>query len=114
MENELSGALINAGVGGAIAAMVIFLVYRLASGLAMNFGMKMVSAFETQAEAISRQALSMEGLSSSIKDSVARDDSEHREMLVLLKFIAQGQREIEELKKEHYECSKRIHGGVRG
>lgn len=92
VEKEIARAVINAGVGGVIAALVIYLAYRMTSGLAFRVGMKMVAAFESQAEAITKQAASMEGLTESIRDFVNRDASEHREMLVLLKFIAQDRR----------------------
>lgn len=94
MEQELLSALINAGVGGLIAALIIFLIYRLVSKLALDVGMRMVKAFESQAE-------SMEGLTKSIDDFVSRDNSEHREMLVLLRFIAQQQQAFEEVRVEH-------------
>lgn len=88
-EKEFMKIIIDAGVGGLIAALIIFLVYRMTNGLVFNVGMKMVAAFESQADAIARQAGSMDGLTKSIQDFVRRDGSEHREMLVLLKFIAQ-------------------------
>ena len=95
MESEILRAAFNAGVGGAIAALVIFLAYKLVSRLAMDVGMKMVHAFESQADAITRQAGSMEALTKSIQDFVGRDSSEHREMLVLLRFIAQEQQKFD-------------------
>jgi len=109
METELIGTLINAGVGGAIASLIIYLIYKLVSRLALDIGMKMVHAFESQADAITRQAQSMEILTESIKDFVGRDGSEHREMLVLLRFIAQQQQTFEEVRSEHINRKEQAH-----
>jgi hypothetical protein len=103
MEGELLRAAVNAGVGGAIAGLIIFLSYKLVSRLIMNIGMRMVAAFEAQADAISKQANSMEGLTNSIREFVGRDNSEHREMLVLLKYIAQKRMEFGDVKNERRE-----------
>jgi len=105
MEEALMRALVNAGVGGLIAGLIIFLIYRLT----LSVGSKMVRAFESQAEAITRQAGSMEGLTKSIRDFVGRDSSEHREMLVLLRFIAQEQQKFEEVRLEHRERKEQAH-----
>lgn len=93
MQTELVKAVINAGVGGTIAALIIFLIYKLTSRLIMELGSKMVAAFEAQAKAIERQSSSMESLTTSIQEFVNRDNSEHREMLVLLKYLAQNHQE---------------------
>jgi len=109
IETELVGTLINAGIGGAIASLIIYLIYKLVSRLALDVGMKMVHAFESQADAITRQAQSMEILTESIKDFVGRDGSEHREMLVLLRFIAQQQQIFEEVRSEHINRKEQAH-----
>jgi len=109
IETELIGTLINAGIGGAIASLIIYLIYKLVSRLALDVGMKMVHAFESQADAITRQAQSMEILTESIKDFVGRDGSEHREMLVLLRFIAQQQQIFEEVRSEHINRKEQAH-----
>ncbi len=105
MEDALMRALVNAGAGGIIAAMVLFGLYRLA----YSIGLKMVAASEKQAEALSAQAQSMEGLTKSIRDFVGRDNSEHREMLVLLRFIAQQQQIFEEVRLEHIKRKEQAH-----
>lgn len=79
------------GPGLLIGVLVLWGLYRLAQGV----GMKMVAASEKQAEAMAKQAHSMEGLKDSIHEFVMRDTTEHREMLVLLKFIAQRQQELD-------------------
>ncbi len=96
MEKEVLTSVINAGVGGAISALIIYLIYRLVARLTMDVGMKMVAAFESQAK-------SMDSLTKSLQEYIARDNSEHREMLVLLKYIAAKQQGFEIVEREHYE-----------
>ena len=88
MEEKLLEAVINAGVGALIAIAIIFLAYKLASALLLKVGAEMVGAFRAQAEAMTRQAVSMEGLTKSLSEYVQRDNSEHREIIILLKVIA--------------------------
>lgn len=85
MEETLYKAAISAGVGGIIALVIIYLAYRLLSELMTKVGADMVSAFQSQATAMTRQAESMEGLTKSLQEYVTRDTSEHREIIILLK-----------------------------
>lgn len=78
-------ALIQAGGGLLIALVILVGLYRLAD----KHGARFIEAQQAQAVAMGRQAESMEDLKTSIKGFVSRDSFEHREMLVLLKFIAQ-------------------------
>ena len=94
-------SFLNAGAGGAIAGLIVYLLYRLVSRLAESVGSRMVAAFEHQAAAIARQATSMEGMTHSIEEWMGRDSTEHREMLVLLRYIAQQQQAFEEVRVEH-------------
>jgi hypothetical protein len=80
-------------------------LYRLAGRLGGRF----IEAQQGQAEAMGRQAQSMEALTASIKDFVGRDSSEHREMLVLLRFIAQRQQDFEEVRLEHKRRKEQAH-----
>jgi hypothetical protein len=109
MEQKIYEAAINAGVGGLIAALIIFLTYKLVTKLLTDVGLKMTTAFTAQAEALTRQAVSMEGLTTSIQNFVNRDNGEHREMLVLLKYIAQRSQAFDEVEREH---NKRVKNGV--
>lgn len=105
MEEALIKAASEWGPGLLIAALLLAGLFRLASGV----GMKMVAASEKQAAALSAQAQSMEGLTRSIADFVGRDGSEHREMLVLLRFIAQRQESFDEVRVEHDRRKEQAH-----
>jgi len=85
MQEELVKSALMWGPGLMIGVLILLGLYRLAEGV----GMKMVAASEKQAAALSAQAQSMEGLTKSLQDFVTRDSTEHREMLVLLRFMAQ-------------------------
>lgn len=97
MEQEFLKALINAGVGAFIALLILVGLYRIANRLGSRF----IDAQQRQAEALGAQAQSVDGLTRSIQEFVGRDSSEHREMLVLLRFIAQQQQSFDEVKVEH-------------
>ncbi|MEJ2183393.1 MAG: hypothetical protein P8Y66_07700 [Nitrospirota bacterium] len=97
LEQAFIKALINAGVGAAIAVVILVGLYRIARGL----GEKFIEAEHRQAEAMGAQAQSVEELTRSLSDFMGRDSSEHREILVLLRFIAQQQKVFEEVRVEH-------------
>ena len=100
MDAETLRHMAEWGPGLLIGVMILAGLFRLAD----RVGMRLVAASERQAEALAAQAEAMQGLTTSIRDFVTRDNSEHREMLVLLRFIAQEQqhsREQEEEKVEH-------------
>ena len=99
---EITKALISAGGGLLIARVILYGVYKLMH----RFGGQFVQAQQAQAEALAKQAVSMEGLRDSIQMFVNRDNSEHREMLVLLKYIAQHQESLEEVKRSVNSCGK--------
>lgn len=105
MEAAFVEALINAGVGAFIALIILVGLYRIAHRLGLEF----VKAQNAQAEALGKQAVSMEGLRESIGSFVNRDSSEHREMLVLLRFIAQQQQSFEEVRVEHNQRKEQAH-----
>ncbi|MEK6744282.1 MAG: hypothetical protein AABZ15_11750 [Nitrospirota bacterium] len=96
MEEQLFEAVINAGVGALIAIAIIFFTYKLVSALLLKVGAEMVGAFKGQTEAMTRQAVSMEMLTKSLSDYVLRDNSEHREIIILLKVIAERLTHLEE------------------
>lgn len=105
MEEAITKALINAGVGGLLAVLVLVGLYRIVQSL----GEKFIEAQRGQAEALGRQAQSLEGLSTALQDFTGRDNTEHREMLVLLRFIAREQNDFDEVRREHNTRKKQTH-----
>jgi hypothetical protein len=97
--------LVDAGVGAFIAVLILAGLYRIAGRLGAQF----IRAQQSQAEALGAQAQSLEGLTRSVRDFVVRDGSEHREMLVLLRYIAQQQNSFEEVRVEHNERKEQAH-----
>ena len=97
--SELLKSLVFWGPGAILALAMIWALYRLAD---KHFG-SFIAAQQAQAVALGAQASSMEGLKVSIQAFVAKDNGEHREMLVLLKYIAQHQQEMDEVRREHAE-----------
>jgi len=107
-ESGIVNSFIDAGTGALMALIILVGLYRMANRLGLEF----VKAQKLQAEALARQAQSLEGLRESIQNFFMRDNSEHREMLVLLKYIAQKQEEMERLRREHDEFQ--ISQGAKG
>lgn len=107
IESEITRALIEAGTGALIALVLLVGLYRLMRGL----GEKFIDAQRRQAEALGAQAQSVAGLTASIQGFMSNDNTEHREMLVLLRFIAQRQNEFEEVRREHIRCKTQAHQG---
>lgn len=105
MEQALAKAVMNAGVGAFLAVLILVGLYRIGGRLGSRF----IEAQQRQAEALGAQAQSIEGLTGSIQDFIGRDSSEHREMLVLLRFIAQQQQSFDEVKVEHDYRKKQAH-----
>ena len=75
-------ALINAGGGLLIALTILIGLYRLAD----KHGTQFIQAQRDQAIAMGRQAESMEDMKTAIKEFIGRDNSEHREILILQKM----------------------------
>lgn len=75
------------GPGILIAFVMLYGLYKLIFKIATNVGMKIVGALEKPADALTSQARSMDRLSSSIENFVGRDQSEHREIIILQKVI---------------------------
>jgi len=88
------------GPGAMIAGVLILAIYKLARSVGLEF----VKAQQALARATARQAQSMEGLKESIQTYALRDNSEHREMLVLLKYVSQHQQVYERVRREHDAC----------
>ena len=79
-----------------IAGLILYGLYRLAHGI----GLRIVAALEKPADALNRQAESMDKLTGSIQNFVDRDRSEHREMVVLQKVLVEGMGRLEGHLKE--------------
>ena len=105
MEQAFLRALVEAGVGAAVAVLVLVGLYRIVRGLGSSF----IDAQHRQAEALGAQAQAVAGLTSSVQDFIRSDNTEHREMIVLLRFIAQQQKEFDEVRFEHNERKKQTH-----
>lgn len=105
---DLLKSLIFWGPGAVLALAIIWALYKLAD---KHFG-AFITAQQAQATALTAQAQSMEGLKTSIQAFVAKDNGEHREMLVLLKYIAQHQQEMDEVRREHAEMMLKGEGGL--
>lgn len=104
--SELLKSLVFWGPGAVLALAMIWALYKLAD---KHFG-SFIAAQQMQATALSAQAQSMEGLKVSIQAFVAKDNGEHREMLVLLKYIAQHQQEMDDVRREHAEMKESMEG----
>ena len=102
---EIFKSLVFWGPGALIAGVLIYAVYQFAN----NIGLKFIEAQRAQADALAAQAQSMEGLKISIQSFLTKDNSEHREMLVLLRFIAQQQQAFDEVRIEHNERKEQAH-----
>lgn len=102
--NEIFKALNFWGPGAVICGLMIFALYKLATFTISRFGDKFIASQVALAESAAKQAQSMEGLRDSIQGFVLRDNSEHREMLVLLKYMAQGHQETSGLVKRMKDC----------
>lgn len=105
MEQEFIRAVVNAGTGSVIALVMLVGLYRILLGLGSGF----IEAQHRQAEALGEQARSVAGLTDSFRDFVGTDNTEHREMLVLLRFIAQQQKTFEEVRLEHNRRKEQTH-----
>jgi len=85
------------GPGILIAFVMLYGLYKLLYKIATNIGLKIVGALEKPADALSSQARSMDRLTNSIETFVGRDQSEHREIMILQKVILE---KIENLRRE--------------
>jgi hypothetical protein len=79
-----------------LAVLMLYGLYRLVRGV----GMKVVGAMEKPAEALNKQAQSMDKLTNSIQEYVGRDQTEHKEIILLLKVVASKINRIEEAQNE--------------
>jgi cytochrome bd-type quinol oxidase subunit 1 len=84
-------ALINAGGGLLIALVILIGLYRLAD----KHGAQFIEAQQSQAAAMGKQAEAMEEMKTSIKEFIGRDNSEHREILILQKMTIDKLKDLE-------------------
>jgi hypothetical protein len=71
------------GPGLIIAIIMLYGLFRLLKGV----GIKIVTALEKPADALTLQAKSMDRLTTSIQEYVHRDSNEHQEIIILQKVI---------------------------
>lgn len=103
LEHEIVRALVDAGSGAVIALVMLVGLYRIVRGMGGSF----IEAQRRQAEALGAQAQSVAGLTMAIQDFVKSDNTEHREMLLLLKLITQKNNSFNEVRSEHIKRRKR-------
>jgi len=94
---EIVKSLAFWGPGCVIAGIIIYAVYSLASKIGVAF----VKAQQDLAAATAQQAQSMEGLRQSLTEYIRKDNTEHQEMLVLLKYLAQHHEALVAVAREH-------------
>ncbi len=92
MSPAIVQALINAGGGLLIALVILLGLYRLAD----KHGTEFIKAQQSQAVAMGKQAEAMEEMKTSIKEFIGRDNSEHREILILQKMTIDKLKRLEE------------------
>jgi hypothetical protein len=81
---QLCMSTIEWGPGLLLAVIMLIGLFKLIKGI----GLKIVAALEEPAKALTMQAKSMDRLTSSLEVFVGRDQTEHREIIILLKVIA--------------------------
>lgn len=94
---EVAKTLVFWGPGAVIAALIIFALYKLAD----KFAGRAIEAQQAQAVALASQASAMQDLQKSMQEYVNKDNGEHREMLVLMKYTAQHIQSLLIMKGEH-------------
>jgi hypothetical protein len=87
--------LLDSGPGYILALVMLYGLYRIVRSV----GMKIVTALEKPTAALTTQANSMDRLTTCLQEYVARDTSEHREMIILLKLISTRLNTVEERKQ---------------
>ena len=107
---DIHKSLIWWGPGAVIAGLLILAFYRLADKFIdkavtgfMSIGTDFVAAQKEQAVALGKVAQGTEGLRDSINSFVCRDNQEHREIIILLKYtreqVEQTRESIEDIAK---------------
>ena len=105
MDAAVLQGLIKAGTESTVFIAVLIVAYLLLNRTAKE----LVAALNKQAEAMGSQAQAMTGLTTSVQEALKRDSGDHREMLVLLRYIAQKTRDYDEVVIEHEARKKQTH-----
>jgi len=93
--------IVDWGPGFGLAALVMYGLYLLANsvGLKILAGLeKPAEALGKQAEALTKQSISMDHLTTALQNYVDRDQTDHREILILLKVVAERVNNLREIK----------------
>ena len=93
MEHDFGNLLKFWGPGIFLVLVILYGLFVLTRGI----GFKIVSALEKPADALTQQAQSMDRLTNCIENFFTRDQSEHREIIILQKVILE---KIEYLRSE--------------
>jgi hypothetical protein len=93
-------SLVFWGPGAVLAVVIVLCLYKLAGRFLAQF----IGTQEALAIATAKQADSMEGMRDAVQAYVTKDNLEHKEILVLLKYIAQHQELYLKVCREHEEC----------
>ncbi len=86
------------------AILILLGFYKLVlklGGALKPFGEQFITAQQNQAAALTAQAEATKELTRNFQDYMNRDNTEHKEMLVLLRVIAKDIRGFEHVKNEH-------------
>jgi hypothetical protein len=91
------------GPGAIIAGAMIWALYKLADKFIDKFATEFIKAQNAQAESLGKLAQGTDGLKECVQAFTAKDNTEHQEMLLLLKYIAQHQELYMKVAREHEE-----------
>jgi len=81
----ISGWITEWGPGLLIALIMLFGLYKLLFSLGQNVGIKIIAALDNPSQALNKQATSMERMTASLEEYISRDQSAHREIIILQK-----------------------------
>lgn len=88
---EVLKTLVFWGPGAVLAGVLIYVGYmlllKLADKLIDKFGNEFIVAQKAQAEAMTKQALSLEKLETCIQGILVRDDRDHQDIKIMLKVV---------------------------
>ncbi len=87
------------GPGLLLAIVILYGLYKMVLRLGQEVGIKIIGALEKPAAALNQQAESMDRLTNSIQEYVSRDQTEHKEMILLLKVISNKVNRIEDMRE---------------
>lgn len=94
--SEVLKSLCFWGPGALLSGAMIYALYKLADTFIDKFAIDFIAAQKAQAESLGRLAQGAENLRDCINNFVERDNKEHREIIILLKYITEKVDRIEE------------------